>query len=133
MKNYLVALFGEAEKGSFQTLTYIQTISQLMDIFGNPPEDTLGIPLAIQTLLYKRELIYFRVQEEGFSSKDYLSGIKQLENCAQAQHLCAICMPGVGDHTIIDASFKLCEKRGSIFITSPQDLFDLLLTYGESA
>ena len=126
MNNSLIALFGEAEKGSFQTPIHIKNLSQLCDVFGHPPEHTFGINFAIRSLLSEKELIFLRVQEEGFSVEDYIQGIHLLEKATTNTHLSAICMPGVGNDEIIDATFRLCEKRGSIFIASPQDLYDYL-------
>lgn len=126
MKNPIIALFGEAEKGSFKTFTHIKNLGQLCDTFGNPPEESFGIPLAIQTLLYQKELLFLRVQEEGFSLHEYIEGIKLLEKTTLTQNLSAICMPGVGNDDLINMTFKLCEKRGSLFITSPRDLYDYL-------
>ncbi len=133
MKTSLIALFGEAEKGSFQTPIHIKTMGQLCDIFGHPPEHTFGINFAIRSLLSERELIFLRVQEEGFSLEDYIQGIQLLEKVTLNTHLSAICMPGVGNDTIIEATFRLCEKRGSLFITSPQDLYDYLTMRSQTA
>ena len=63
MKKLQVAAFGEAEKGKFSFPYMIQNLAELNDHLGNPPEDSWGITYAIQTLLYHRELIFFRVEE----------------------------------------------------------------------
>ena len=126
MKNQLVALFGQAEKGSFTSLIHIKSLDELCEEFGHPPENSSGINLAIQTLLYQRELLFIRVQEEGFSFSDYLEGIKLLEKATVSTNLSAICLPGVGDHQIIEPTFKLCEQRGSLLITTQSDLYDYL-------
>ncbi len=126
MKNSIIALFGEAEKGSYLTLTHIKSLHQLCETFGHPPEETKGLFFAIQTLLYQKELLYIRVQEEGFSFEDYLQGIQLLEKASTHLNLSAVCLPGVGSASIIDETFRLCEKRGSLFIASPQDLYDYL-------
>src|SRR3990167_2810142 len=109
---HVVALFGEAEKGPFQRAHYLQELPQLIDLFGNPPADSQGLFFAIQALLFQRELIYFRVEEEGFSHPDYYSGIRYLES-KKSTPLHAICMPGVGDREILDSTQKTCQIHKS--------------------
>ncbi|MBI3508555.1 MAG: hypothetical protein HY069_02810 [Chlamydiia bacterium] len=120
---HVVALFGEAEKGQFKTPYYLRELAQLMDLLGNCPNDSDGVFFAIQSLLYNREVIYFRVAEEGFSKTDYFQGFRQLE---EAQKLHAVCLPGVGDTEILHASHALCHKHRSFLITTQKDLFDYL-------
>ena len=74
-----VILFGEAELGEYHVPMHIQTVEQLFTTLGNPPEESQGIPYAIQALLYKRDLYYIRVKEEGFNTMDYLRGFKKLK------------------------------------------------------
>ena len=121
-----VALFGEAEKGAYSSLLFVNSISQLSDLLGNPPEDSQGIHFAIQTLLYKHKLVFIRVKEEGFSTKDYLQGLTLLQNTSQVKDLTAICLPGVGDATIIEASTPLCNLYQSFLITTEYDLYDYI-------
>ncbi len=118
-----MALFGEAEKGQFRKAYVLRELPQLVDALGNPPENSQGIHFAIQALLYGRELIYFRVEEEGFSSGDYLFGLKHLE---KVKKLHALCMPGVGALEIMEAANPLCEKHKSVLLTSQKDLYDYL-------
>lgn len=119
-----IFLFGEAEKGDFCTPLLCKSLPQLADTLGNPPEESQGISYAIQALLYERELIYFRVKEEGFSTQDYMRGLKWLQNKEPAFQLTAICMPGVGDAGIIDATHEICSLYKSCLIISEKDLYD---------
>jgi len=121
-----VALFGEAEKGEICSLLFIKSIPQLNETLGNPPEDSRGIFHAIQFLLYEQELIYIRVKEEGFSTKDYLTGMKKLLNKKKVSHLDAIYLPGVGDGRIIDSTGPVLDAHQAIMITSEGDLYDYL-------
>lgn len=121
-----VAILGEAEKGRFKTLHFLKDLEQLIDCLGNPPPETGGLYFAIQALLFGRALIYFRVEEEGFSEVDYFAGFKILEQSKKIQSLNALCLPGVGDPQIIDASQSLCRAYRSCLITTPQDLQDYL-------
>ncbi len=122
-----VFLFGEAEKGEFCIPHLLRTLPQLAETYGNPPPDTLGILYAVQALMYERELIYFRVQEEGFSVSDYMRGMKLLEDRQRVPRLAAICMPGVGDAGIIEASSHLCLVHRSFLILTEKDLYDYLM------
>lgn len=124
--SYTVALFGEAAKGDFKTAYFCESIVQLSDIFGEPPPESRGLELAVQTLLFQRGLIFFRVHEEGFSTKDYLLGLQFLENKDFIPELSAICLPGVGNKEIIDASAPVCYTHKSCLILSEKDLYDYL-------
>lgn len=121
-----VALFGEAERGSLATLISIKSLTQLNEHLGNPPEDSRGLFFAIQFLLYEHELLYVRVKEEGFSTRDYLKGMKQLLNKHQVTKLSGICLPGVGDTRIIDSTVPVCEQHQCFLVTTEQDLYDYL-------
>lgn len=121
-----IFLFGEAEKGDFCTPLLCRSLPQLAETFGNPPEESLGILYAVQALMYDRELIFFRVKEEGFSVSDYMRGIRLLENKESYRGLTAICMPGVGDAEIIEATNPICSLYRSLLITSEKDLYDFL-------
>ena len=120
---HVVALFGESEKGQFKKPYVLTELPQLVDLLGNPPPESEGLFFAIQALLYKREVIYFRVLEEGFSRIDYLYGFGALR---EVKKLHAICLPGVGDGEIITASHSICEIHKSHLISSQKDLYDYL-------
>jgi hypothetical protein len=123
---HTIFLFGEAEKGDFCTPLLCKSLPQLAETFGNPPEESLGIPYAVQALMFDRELIFFRVKEEGFSISDYMRGIRLLKNKDTFHSLAAICMPGVGDTEIIDATSPICSIYHSLLITTERDLYDFL-------
>jgi len=126
MRRQRVFLFGEAERGDYCTPLTCRSLLQLSEMLGNPPEETQGIFYAIQALLYNRELIFFRVEEEGFSTQDYLRGIKLLKNKQVGAELTAICMPGVGDIEIIEQVTPVCKIYKSLLIVTPEDLYDYL-------
>ncbi len=121
-----IFLFGEAEKGDFCIPHLCRSLPQLAETFGNPPEESLGILYAVQALMYERELIFFRVKEEGFSIPDYMRGLRLLQNKDAFKELAAICLPGVGDAEIIEATGPVCSMHHSILITSEKDLYDYL-------
>jgi hypothetical protein len=121
-----IVLFGEAEKGAFKIPHLVREVPQLMDSLGNPPDESEGLFCAIQALLYKREILYFRVFEEGFSKTDYLAGLKYLTEKEKVKQVTALCLPKVGDPEILEATRDICSLYSSFLITSQKDLFDYL-------
>ncbi len=126
MERCPIVLFGEAEKGDYQKAYYCQTLPELVDILGHPPEDSRGLFYAIQALLYQHDLFFFRVKEEGYSLSDYMYGFRLLERKDLFEQIVAIALPGVGDREIINAVVPVCESHNSVMITSEPDLFDYL-------
>ena len=124
--SHTIALFGEAEKGQFKKPYILSDLPRLVDTFGNPPPESQGLFFAVQAILYQRELIFFRVEEEGFSYPDYLYGLKYLADTGNVKKLQAICLPGIGDPNILQASQKVCEIHKSFLITTQKDLYDYL-------
>lgn len=123
---YNIALFGEAEKGRYHTAYYCESLPQLVEYLGHPPPESLGLYFAVQALMYEHRLIFFRVEEEGFSYHDYLLGLKLLEEELFAEKLAALCLPGVGDARLIEAATPICEEKHALIITSEADLYDYL-------
>ena len=126
MEPHVIALFGEAEKGDFRSAYFCNNLEQLVDYFGNAPLNSNGLFFAVQALLYHRQLIFFRVQEEGYSLQDYNFGMNLLFSQDQIPKISAICMPGVGNNEIIQPTMALCAIYHSIFITTEADLYDYL-------
>lgn len=123
----IIALFGEAQKGDFQRGYYCQNLWELSHYLGEPPsQDSQGLEYAVQSLLYQRNVIYFRVHEEGFSFQDYLRGLSFLEERREYFQLTAIALPGVGSREIIEATHSVCNTHQSFLIVSDKDLYDYL-------
>jgi len=127
-----IALFGEAEKGEFHSLMAFSSLPCLAETLGNPPEGSYGLHLAIQTLLFKKDLIFIRVKEEGFSLKDYMKGLNLLKESEKLKEVSAICMPGLGHRDILDEAFHYCNKFGSILITTEKDFYDYLTCFSKN-
>ncbi len=123
---YTIALFGEAERGQFHTAYFCQNLEQLDEYFGNPPPNSKGLYYAVQALLFKRHLVFFRVTEEGFSTQDYLTGVRLLEQQQLIPQLDAICIPGVGDPAVLNALQPICQHYHSILISNESDFYDYL-------
>lgn len=124
-----IALFGESEKGEYNTAYYCTSMPQLCDFLGEPPHaDCQGLPFAIQALLNERGVIFFRVHEEGFSTEDYLFGLQFLENKKLFPNIAALCLPGVGNAEIIDATSPICTLHKSLLIVTERDFYDYLMT-----
>lgn len=121
-----IALFGEAEKGAFKIPHILSQLPQLVDLLGNPPQESEGLFFAVQSILYNREIIFFRVAEEGFSRLDYLNGLKFLSDREKVKKVDALCLPGVGDPEILNASEGICHLHKSFLITNQKDLYDFL-------
>lgn len=132
MSTYTIVLFGEAERGEYRTAYFCQNLSQLDEFFGNPPPNGRGLYYAVQALLFRRNLIFFRVPEEGFSADDYLAGLNLLKQQETIPHLDAICTPGVGDKEIIEAILPVCNLYHSILITNESDFYDYLTSHKRS-
>lgn len=122
----VIALFGESEKGAFKTPHILNALPQLVDLLGNPPSESEGLFFAVQAILYNRDLLFFRVAEEGFSRIDYMSGLKILGNPEKVKKVNALCLPGVGDPEILAASENICHLHKSFLITNQKDLYDFL-------
>lgn len=122
-----VALFGEAQKGEFNTAYYCKSLDQLSDFLGEPPsQESMGLQFAIQAILYQRGVVYFRVREEGFSACDYQFGLQFLENKELFPPISALCLPGVGSNEILAGTTPLCQLHKSILIITERDLYDYL-------
>ncbi len=124
MKKKCVFVFGESEKGDYSRPLPCSSLIQLFEALGNAPEDSQGIRFAIQFLSGKQELVFFRVEEEGFSREAYLRGFHILKNNNLPYNLSAICLPGVGDKTIIKEAVTLCAIHRTLIILSERDLYD---------
>ena len=125
--HFAVALFGESERGQFRTAYHCQDLGDLAKHLGEPPTDEAqGLQFAIQTLLYNCPVIFFRVEEEGFSHEDYFFGLNFLKDRKKFPKIHAVGLPGVGDRTIIDATMPLCAIHNSLLILNEKDLYDYL-------
>lgn len=123
MERFDIALFGEAEKGDFQTAYFCRNLSYLYEYLGIPTKESQGLHFAVQALLYKKNVIFFRVREEGFSVQDYFSGFRLLEK----QSISALGIPGVGSPEIISAATPLCLVHKSIILLTEPDLYDYIM------
>lgn len=121
-----IFLFGESEKGEFGTPFFCKSLSHILNALGNPPNESLGIYYAIQAILYKQDLIFFRVKEEGFSSKDYIEGLGHIKKHLLEPRAQAIFIPGVGDKKIIEATVDVCNLGHSLLVLTEKDLYDYL-------
>lgn len=124
---HTIALFGEAQKGEFETAYFCKTLAQLSDFLGEPPsKECLGLQFAIQALLFERGVVFFRVREEGYSAREYRFGLNFLVNKELFPSISAVCLPGVGDAEIIEETAPICALHKSILIVTERDLYDYL-------
>lgn len=118
-----IAIFGEAETGRFHNPYDINSVEELYDKLGNPTEKSFGIFFAIKSLFYNKKVIFFRVEDEGFGTKDYILGLDHLKN---SNNLEAIGIPGVGNLEIIQKTTLICNSHNCIMLFDEKDLFDYL-------
>lgn len=121
-----IFLFGAAEKGSLRIPIYLDCLEALLDIYGQSLESCDGLYYAIQILLFNKNLIYYRVEEEGESIDDYRLGISLLKRKSFTQNLTAICMPSVSDSDLIQDILSVCYMHQSLLIINEKDLYDYL-------
>ena len=120
----LVFLFGEAKKGPYCRPIKCSRVEELPELLGEPPEESLGIGYAVQTLLSSHQLLYFRVHEEGLSFKDYQAGLKWLSKSKEP--IAALGLPGVGNQQLLEKAGEICTRKRAILLVSEGDLYDLL-------
>jgi len=124
----VIALLGESEIGKFHHPYFFRSLEHLATTLGNPPLNSQGIDFAIQAIMYERDVIFFRVEEEGYSLDDYMKSLKIIKNKKLIKKLDAICIPGLSDKKIISKIDPICKFHRSIIITTQKDLFDYLLS-----
>ena len=122
----MLFIFGQSEKGSFCRPTLCRHVIDLVQQFGHPPAMTYGLFYATQTPLFERPCIFFRVEEEGFSTKDYLKGLDILKSDWEGINIEAIGMPGVGNLELIEKTERIFTKKRSLILINEKDLFDFL-------
>jgi hypothetical protein len=125
---HLIALFGEAEKGSYNKPYFLHSLLELVDTLGLPPGESKGLDFAVQALMFEKGIIYFRVEEEGFSNTDYIMGYKKLSQKEKIGFVDAICLPGVGKEEIIRGAQDLCYQYKSVIVLTEKDFYDYLTT-----
>ncbi|MCB1114213.1 MAG: hypothetical protein KDK62_05595 [Chlamydiia bacterium] len=126
MDKDIIALFGEAEKGTFHTGTLLSNLMELEKTYGHPPPETKGLLFAVQTLLYRYKLLFFRVEEEGFHSDGYLRGFKRILESDLAPNLLGLGIPGLSDQMVLDAAEPIMHRHHPVLILTEADLYDLL-------
>lgn len=122
---YKIALFGEAEKGDFRFPYECRTLEELKHRLGEPPPFSSGLFFAVQTLLFHHPVVFFRVQEEGYSFMDYQIGLDRLREEKSLHEIKALAMPGVVDEGILQKASPLLSMH-KILIFSERDLMDYL-------
>jgi hypothetical protein len=132
MTCHKIALFGEAEKGEFCFPLAFSHLPILADTLGNPPDGSHGLHLAVQTLIFEKDIFYVRVKEEGFSVRDYERGLYLLKQNHPSHPLSAICMPGMGDTQIVHQALDLCRLHSAILITTERDFYDYMTGFNAS-
>ncbi len=126
MMERVICIFGEAGKGIFETFLPCHSLIELYEFLGNPPNESLGIAYAVQSILFNHSVLFYRVDEEGSGVEKYRIGLEILEKKGESP--AAICMPGVGDATLIERVSEFCLKRGSLLVMNEKDFYDYVTT-----
>jgi hypothetical protein len=119
-----IAIFGESKEGPLHTFIHLRSLPHIVESFGNPTETGLGIHLAIQALLFQREVLFYRLEEEGFQKDTYELGCHLLEKHPKKEELTAIALPGVGDTLILSFAQKVAAPIGALLLITAKDLYD---------
>lgn len=127
MDAFTIALFGEAERGEYHKGYFCRELAELVDCLGNPPAESRGLFFAVQALLYNRNILFFRVREEGYSKVEYLTGLEVLKEQRLISQIAAIALPGVGDGAVLDAVTPVCAFYHSILLSNEADLYDYIM------
>lgn len=121
----IVTIFGESEKGPLGVLLSVDSLPFLAESFGSPTENSVGIHLAIQTLMSDKIVLFYRVTEEGVDKNEYARGLKLLEGL-DLPALAALALPGIGDLEIQHLAKNVCKLKHSILIVNERDFYDLM-------
>lgn len=76
--------------------------------------------------MFQYEVLFYRVEEEGFSENDYFQGLALIEEYSKPPLLQALCMPGVGDGRVIGKALSVCAQQEMILMMHEIDLYDYL-------
>ena len=128
-----LALFAEARMGKPEAPCQIRSVDELFTLTGLPKENKSGLNWAIQALLYQVELLFFRVEEEGFSENEYFQGLNYLEKSLKKEPFQALALPGVGSLPILEKARMVCLKKKSLLIMNEEDLYDCLTSFSSKA
>lgn len=120
----LLAFFGEAEHGMYGKPHFCDDLAQLADSLGEPPPESRGLFFAVQALLYQHALIYFRVEDEGYSIKDYWQGAQMLYSSDWIPSVKAICAPGVAEPELLETIAPI--RHHPLILSNQKDIWDYL-------
>jgi hypothetical protein len=121
-----IVIFGKASNAKPGKFYKIKDLEQLLDKIGMPIDETVGVHLAVQTLLYKYPVLFYPVIEEGTSKKCYDDGMKKLVKSKMANEIIAIVMPGFGSRPVLDQALDLCAEKKCVLILNEEDFYDFL-------
>lgn len=123
---HLISIFGVAEQGDMYRHIHIKSLQDMLLTLGHGVESGTAIELAVQSLMYERAILFYRVKEEGYEEDAYLKGLTELKKKELKSPLSALALPGVGNQEIINEAVAICKKEGSLLIMNQKDLYDYL-------
>lgn len=123
---HLISIFGVAQQGDFYRHIPLKSLDELLLTLGHSTEGSIAIELAIQALMHKRPILFYRIKEEGFENDAYFKGIEELKKRDVKAPLSALALPGVGSQEVIHEATLFCKKGSSILIMNTQDFYDYI-------
>lgn len=125
MKRKSIVIFGESTKGEFLNLFPIRTLPDLSTFLGGPTSSGIGIHMAIQSLLFEKEVLFIKVFEEGYDLDHYSLGLKEIDRNPDLL-IDAIALPGAGSNEIVKKASLLAKKKKAFIVLTEKDLYDFM-------
>lgn len=124
MKQRVITVFGETEKGTFETFYTIQSLDEAFEKLGSPLPNTEALQFSLQILGAHQPILFYRVPEEGFSFDAYAKGLHEIRDHPDSYPIQALFMPGLSDPKLIDEAKQLCEMQKAILLITDKDFQD---------
>ena len=126
-----IVIFGKASSAKPGKFYKVKDLEQLLAKIGMPVDHTIGVHLAVQTLLYKYPVMFYPVLEEGSSKKCYEEGMKKLLKSKLSDEVIAVVMPGFGSKPVVDKALDFCAEKKCVLILNEEDFYDFLTYEGD--
>lgn len=122
-----VVIFGEAQVGPYMRFSSCKDLAELMECFGEPPDNTMGLHYAVKALLSEKPCIFFRVTEEGYSVEEYYCGLQNLDKIPD-HTFSAIFIPGMSNQEFVNAALRYCHLHQHLLFMNPADFYDWMVS-----
>lgn len=121
-----ILLFGQSPLKGDTRFVLLQSLEDLSKLLGNTLDQlTLGAKLAVNSLLSHQDVLFFSVEKEGFSLKDYHAAVEMIEK-KKLPEFEVIAIPGVSDTVLIQKLTQLTSKNNHLLLKTEKDLYQYL-------